>query len=203
MSDVSPTSKRGSRGSSSITSLRGERCAVDVLCGGRPDLAGRSTRSSSAILLDRLPRLDDARTVSDGTECGRATAMLPAFDGFQTIERIGAGGMGEVYKLRDLRLDRIVAAKVIRRDRARAGAPRLQFLREARALALFSDRRIVQILEFRPEPDPPVIIMEYVDGFELGRHRPLARVRAARAGPRSKSARRCTTRTRSACSTAI
>src|SRR6185503_5417145 len=72
----------------------------------------------------------------------------PAFDGFQTIERI-------------------VAGKVLRRD-PRVPVRLTQFLGEARSMALFSDRRIVRIFEFRPEPERPVIIMEYVDGFELG-----------------------------------
>ena len=95
---------------------------------------------------------------------------LPSIDGFHTIERLGAGGMGEVYKLQDLRLDRIVAAKILRRDQAgRLSASARDFLREAQSLALFSDSRIVQIFEYRLEHDPAVIIMEYVDGFELGR----------------------------------
>ncbi len=95
---------------------------------------------------------------------------LPLFDGFQTIERIGAGGMGEVFKLKDLRLDRIVAAKVVRAEGAARRTSGMEgFLREARALALFSDRRIVQVFDFRPDASPPVIIMEFVDGFELGR----------------------------------
>src|SRR6185369_790349 len=41
-------------------------------------------------------------------------------------------------------------------------------LEEARAMALFSDRRIVRIFEFR-EGDPALIVMELVEGFELGR----------------------------------
>src|SRR5207237_2175827 len=36
-------------------------------------------------------------------------------------------------------------------------------------LALFKDPRVVQVFEFRDDSDPPVIIMEYVEGFELGR----------------------------------
>jgi hypothetical protein len=76
--------------------------------------------------------------------------------------------MGEVYKLRDLKLDRIVAAKVLRGDR-RVATGFGEFLTEARALALFSDPRIVQIHEFREQATPPVLIMEFVDGFELGR----------------------------------
>jgi serine/threonine protein kinase len=95
------------------------------------------------------------------------TDRLPTFTGFRTIERLGAGGMGEVYKLQDLKLDRIVAGKVVRTDRLRTNLG--DFLREARTMALFQDRRIVQIFEFRADADPPIIIMEHVEGFELGR----------------------------------
>ena len=97
-------------------------------------------------------------------------------------------------------LDRIVAAKIVRRD-ARWPAS-TGFLREARALALFSDRRIVRIFEFR-RGDPPVIVMEYVEGFELGTDWSVPGVRAAGPGRSPRSATRCTTRTRSACSIAI
>ncbi len=92
---------------------------------------------------------------------------LPEIDGFRTIERLGAGGMGEVFKLVDLNLGRTVAAKILRRDRPRLRAYE-QFLREARSLALFKDPSIVQIYELCTAAEGPVIVMEYVDGFELG-----------------------------------
>ena len=136
------------------------------LCGSRPELIAPLNALierylSITVALD-ADEHDDARGAVGGE------GALPWFEGFQTIERIGAGGMGEVFKLRDLTLNRLVAAKVMRRDpRAPAGAA--QFLREARAMALFADRRIVRIFEVRPSADPPAIIMEYVDGFELGR----------------------------------
>ena len=147
--------------------LRDERLPVARLCAGRPDL-----EEPLAVLIEHYLSLtlslDPLMEVAGSARAG--PSQLPVFDGFETIERIGAGGMGEVYKLRDLRLGRMVAAKVIRQDRN----PVLQagfdgFLREARALALFSDRRIVQIFEARLGADPPVLIMEHVDGFELGR----------------------------------
>ena len=87
--------------------------------------------------------------------------------------------MGEVYKLHDLKLDRLVAAKVIRSDRGRTSAL-AGFLAEARAMALFQDRRIVQIHELREQAAPPVLIMEYVDGFELGRLAPSLESGSAR-----------------------
>jgi serine/threonine protein kinase len=146
--------------------LEGERLPLDELCRDRPDLAD-PLGALIARYLSITTSLD-----GDGipAEAPGPADMLPRFDGFQTIERIGGGGMGEVFKLRDLRLDRLVAAKVIRAGRdARWTSGMEGFLREARALALFSDRRIVQVYDFRPDADPPVIIMEYVDGFELGR----------------------------------
>jgi serine/threonine protein kinase len=144
--------------------VRGEVLRADEVCGGRSDLV-----EPLEALIHRYRSLtDDLGGDALVSEVLNApTSDAPAFDGFQTIERIGAGGMGEVYKLRDLRLDRIVAAKVLRRD-PRVPVRLTQFLGEARSMALFSDRRIVRIFEFRPEPERPVIIMEYVDGFELG-----------------------------------
>jgi len=137
--------------------FHGERLALDELCADRPDLVA----PLRALVEDYL-----SLTRSLGGEAPAADVSLPAFDGFQTIERLGAGGMGEVYKLKDLALDRLVAGKIVRRDRGAAGVA--GFLREARSLALFSDRRIVRIFEFR-DGDPASIVMEYVEGFELGR----------------------------------
>ena len=135
------------------------------LCGGRTDLV-----EPLRALIDEYTALTRELEWDQSLGCSppAAASALPAFDGFHTIERIGAGGMGEVFKLRDLRLDRIVAAKVVRPD-ATVPSGITTFLAEARSLALFSDRRIVRLLEFRPDANPPVLIMEYVEGFELGR----------------------------------
>ena len=141
--------------------LHGERLTIDALCADRPDLAPALQQ-----LVDRYLAVTRELDADAGDVRLKAdAAALPSFPGFQTIERLGAGGMGEVYKLKDLTLDRVVAGKIVRRDRGAAAA---QFLQEARAMALFSDRRIVRIFDYRPG-DPALIVMEYVDGFELGR----------------------------------
>ncbi len=147
--------------------LTGSSLSVDSLCGDRPELAPR-LRALVERYLALTASMDGDLSAPPPAA---ADGPLPQFDGFQTIERIGSGGMGEVYKLRDLRLNRIVAGKVMRRQAGgrRAAEDAGGFLNEARALALFSDRRIVQIFEVRPDADPPVIVMEFVEGFELGR----------------------------------
>ena len=141
----------------------GERLPLERLCGDRLELV-----EALRPLVEQYLALTTALTGAENEKspAPRAADPLPQFDGFQTIERIGAGGMGEVYKLKDLKLDRIVAGKIVRRDRRDTGLP--QFLDEARAMALFSDRRIVRIFEFRAG-DPALIVMEHVEGFELGR----------------------------------
>jgi serine/threonine protein kinase len=145
---------------------------IEHLCRHRPELVA-SLQALIDTYLDVAQMLEPADVSicdlfsRDSVGAAPVWERWPVFEGFQTIERLGLGGMGEVFKLRDLRLDRLVAAKVVRRRSAAAVAVG-NFLREARALALFQDRRIVQVYEFRPEANPPVIIMEYVDGFELG-----------------------------------
>ena len=172
--------------------LHGECPPVESLCEGRADLieplkklvaeylelssrlsaasAGlksRPTDDESAGLKPRpTPGDIGLRTPDIGLHAVESASPLPHIDGFRTIERLGRGGMGEVFKLHDLKLDRLVAAKIVRKDQRAVRAFR-EFLGEARTLALFQDRRVVQIHEFRDEADPPVIIMELVDGFEL------------------------------------
>jgi serine/threonine protein kinase len=152
--------------------------ASDEITADRPDLAAHL-----AALADQYLNL--TRTLDAGTGLEPAAGRPPgdepagpAIDGFRTLERLGVGGMGEVYKLQDLTLGRFVAAKVLRRAASPdVGASFTEFLAEAKSLALFADPRIVQIFEFRESAAPPVILMEYVDGFELGRLGPSLEVR--------------------------
>jgi hypothetical protein len=145
--------------------LHGTVLPLDDLCAGRPELM-----APLRPLVARYLAL--ARTLDGGEPGpiapGSLDGPLPLFEGFRTVERIGGGGMGDVYKLQDLTLGRVVAAKVLHDPRWLA-EDLSRFLQEARALALFSDPHVVRIFEFRPGATPPVIIMEHVEGFELGR----------------------------------
>jgi len=136
------------------------------LCADRPDLAQPLADLIAEFHL--LERTLDTVGIPPPSGPPDESGPMPVFEGFRTIERIGTGGMGEVYKLQDVTLNRMVAAKVLRADR-RLVAGLDGFLGEARALALFDDPRIVRVHEFRPDATPPVLIMEYVEGFELGR----------------------------------
>jgi serine/threonine protein kinase len=153
--------------------FHGTRLDPEALCEDRPELLW-----SLQALVEQYLRLACRLEPTESTtaRAGPTSSALPSFTGFRTIERIGSGGMGEVFKLHDVTLDRVVAAKVLRAD-ARVPAGLASEFSEARAMALFSDPRFVQVFEFRADAKPPVILMEYVDGFELGRIGPSLELR--------------------------
>ncbi|HSC28163.1 MAG TPA: protein kinase [Vicinamibacterales bacterium] len=71
---------------------------------------------------------------------------------YQIVAKLGEGGMGEVYRARDPRLDRDVAIKVLGRALAADAAALARFEREAMTIAKLSHPNILAIFEFGREP---------------------------------------------------
>jgi tetratricopeptide (TPR) repeat protein/predicted Ser/Thr protein kinase len=86
---------------------------------------------------------------------------------YQILERIGVGGMGEVFLAYDSRLDRRVAIKRIRPGAEVKPANRERFRREARLAARLSHSAIVQVYDILEEEGNEYIVMEYVEGTTL------------------------------------
>ncbi len=86
---------------------------------------------------------------------------------YRVEERLGVGGMGEVYKAWDDRLERWVAIKRIRPDREEAEDNRERFQREARATAKLNHASIVHLYDIFSDGDSDCIVMEYVEGKSL------------------------------------
>ena len=82
---------------------------------------------------------------------------------YEILAPIGAGGMGDVYKARDPRLDRIVAIKVSKKAFSE------RFEREAKAIAQLNHPHICQIYDVGPN----YLVMEYVEGAQLKGPLPL------------------------------
>src|SRR6266516_1688325 len=84
---------------------------------------------------------------------------------------VGRGGMAEVFRARDIRLDRVVAVKTLREDLARDATFQARFRREAQSAASLNHPSIVAVYdtgEDMSEPSHvPYIVMEYVDGRTL------------------------------------
>src|SRR5689334_6891217 len=85
---------------------------------------------------------------------------------YEILTPLGAGGMGEVYRARDTRLDRTVAIKVSKIEFSE------RFEREARAIAQLNHPHICQIYDVGPN----YLVMEYVEGSRL--KGPLGKERA-------------------------
>jgi eukaryotic-like serine/threonine-protein kinase len=86
---------------------------------------------------------------------------------YEILEQIGAGGMGEVYRARDVRLDRIVAVKVLPSQFAANPERRQRFEREARAISSLSHPGICTLYDLGQEGDTHFLVMEYLDGESL------------------------------------
>src|SRR4051812_16691137 len=86
---------------------------------------------------------------------------------YRVLQRLGAGGMGEVFLAYDDRLDRNVAIKRIRPEAGTAPERRERFRREARISARLSHPAIIRIYDILTEGDLEHIVMEHVEGTDL------------------------------------
>ena len=86
---------------------------------------------------------------------------------YRIVEKIGAGGMGEVYKAHDERLDRDVAIKVLPAGTLADEHTRKRFRKEALALSKLNHSNIATVFDFDTQEGVDFIVMEYVEGASL------------------------------------
>jgi Tol biopolymer transport system component/tRNA A-37 threonylcarbamoyl transferase component Bud32 len=86
---------------------------------------------------------------------------------YEIRERLGAGGMGVVYKARDTRLDRMVAVKVLSADKVGDAERKRRFIQEAKAASALNHPNIVVIYDIGNEAGTDYMAMELVPGRPL------------------------------------
>jgi serine/threonine protein kinase len=86
---------------------------------------------------------------------------------YEILAPIGAGGMGEVYKARDTRLDRTVAIKVLPEHLSQKPQLRERFEREARAVSSLNHSNICTLHDVGQQDDVDYLVMEYLEGDTL------------------------------------
>jgi serine/threonine protein kinase/Tol biopolymer transport system component len=96
-------------------------------------------------------------TLSAGTRLGP----------YEILSALGAGGIGEVYKARDTRLDRPVAIKVLPEHRSGNPQVRERFEREAKAISLLSHPHICPLYDIGQQDGVDYLVMEYLEGETL------------------------------------
>jgi hypothetical protein len=96
-------------------------------------------------------------TLSAGTRLGP----------YEILAAIGAGGMGEVYKARDTRLERTVAVKVLPPHLSSSAELRERFEREAKTISRISHPHICALYDVNREGETEYLVMEFLEGETL------------------------------------
>jgi hypothetical protein len=156
---------------------RGEAVVVAELCRDCPDLVAELKRRIEAVQArDRLVELaPSTRPPADGEVTppqgwpASSSATAPYLPGYEIVGELGHGGMGIVYKARDLRFQqRLVAIKMIRAGADSRPERLARFRGEAETLARLKHPHIVQIYTVGEFAGQPFLVMEYVEGGSLG-----------------------------------
>jgi serine/threonine protein kinase len=86
---------------------------------------------------------------------------------YEILDKLGEGGMGEVWRARDRRLQRLVAVKILPRDVADDPGRRARFEQEARALGALNHPHIVAVYDFGEDGGRAYMVSELVEGESL------------------------------------
>ncbi len=89
---------------------------------------------------------------------------------YEVIEKIGSGGMADVYRAKDHRLNRFVAVKILKSEYNEDTKFIAKFRQEAQAIACLSHPNIVGIYDVGEDKDMHFFVMEFVDGITLKKY---------------------------------
>ena len=112
---------------------------------------------------------ESSNTVQESLRKDSIDADIPDFgERYETISRVGQGGMGLVYKVRDRELDKIFAIKMLDRDLLSDPVALKRFEQEVSAASSLSHENLVSIYGHgKTEEGVPYLLMDYLDGVNL------------------------------------
>ncbi len=121
-----------------------------------PELLAKSLIKSQIVTLYQAQRL--LAGMAEGFYLGK----------YKIMELLGRGGMGKVYLAEQITMNRLVAIKVISKFAKNRDDTLARFAREAKAVAALQHANIIQAFDFDQIDGLPYIVMEYVEGVDLG-----------------------------------
>ncbi len=107
--------------------------------------------------------------------------LTVAVAGYEVLEKLGEGGMGIVYKARDVKLNRLVALKMVQGVGTVAQRSLIRFLAEAESVAAIQHPNVVRVYEYGETDGRPYMSLEYCPGGTLAEHLRNGRLEARKA----------------------
>ena len=148
---------------------RGEPVALEDACAQHPDLADDLRKLWGAVLVTDAAGAAHSQLPRSGGATGRWQSLeLPTIVGdYELQEEIGRGGMGVVFRAKQISLEREVAVKMILRGRLASQTDLQRFLAEASATARLEHTNIVPVYEVGDIDGRPFFSMQLVQGETL------------------------------------
>lgn len=154
--------------------------AADLVAALRKHQLLQATQIDEVVRIHQ-PRAADARSLAreliqrDLLTAYQINQLLQGRGGDLTLgsyvilERLGEGGMGQVFKARHRAMNRVVALKVIRKERLESADAIRRFQREIRAVAQLNHANIVRAFDADEVAGTQMLVMEYVEGTDLSK----------------------------------
>jgi len=123
-------------------------------------MGGVAAEYAGSLLLGENELEPERRTLTEGQQ----------FGSYKILDSLGSGGMGEVYRARDMRLDRVVALKVLSSDISRDKRRMQRFRQEAKVASSLNHPNILTVFEFGEVDGLTFLATEFIDGETLRHH---------------------------------